>query len=170
MNEAFAFSKFPNCCVFLAPNCWINELICLWFVRKRFLSLAFMYNAFQKVDVKQFVKSLQCHHTKPDASFCGKSPVLCGPWLCWLLVNEGCVWIKSNFQPFSNSRYFLFFLDPWPSAYCLCRNCSEWWLLVDYAPIFHSWNEADWYLYQPALQIARAFRWCKLALICGECP
>ncbi|OAE29166.1 hypothetical protein AXG93_1862s1230 [Marchantia polymorpha subsp. ruderalis] len=24
-----------------------------------------------KVDVKQFVKSLQCHHTKPDASFCG---------------------------------------------------------------------------------------------------
>ncbi|BBN09710.1 hypothetical protein Mp_4g22060 [Marchantia polymorpha subsp. ruderalis] len=74
MNEVFAFSKFPKCCVFLAPNCWINELICLWFVRKRFLSLAFVYNAFQKFDVKQFVKSLQCHHTKPDASFCGIAP------------------------------------------------------------------------------------------------
>ncbi|KAG6542819.1 hypothetical protein Mapa_015723 [Marchantia paleacea] len=38
-----------------------------------------------KVDVKQFVKSLQCHHTKPDASFCGIAP------------NDGCLLIMLQY-------------------------------------------------------------------------
>ncbi|KAL3695329.1 hypothetical protein R1sor_009405 [Riccia sorocarpa] len=38
-----------------------------------------------KVDVKQFVKSLQCHHTKPDASFCGIAP------------NDGCLLMMFQF-------------------------------------------------------------------------